>query len=45
MIRQIKKLDGNKILLISNKGSISTETVNSKEIKLLAKLDLLEIKL
>lgn len=45
VIRQIKKLDGNKILLISNKGSISTETVNSKEIKLLAKLDLLEIKL
>jgi transcriptional regulator with XRE-family HTH domain len=44
-IRQIKKLDNNKLLLISNKGSLRTETVDSKDIKILAKLDTIEIKL
>jgi transcriptional regulator with XRE-family HTH domain len=44
-IRQIRKLDNNKLLLISNKGSLRTETVDSKDIKVLAKLDRIEIKL
>ncbi len=44
-IRQIKKLDNNKILLISNKGSFRTETVEIKEINIIAKLDRVEIKL
>lgn len=43
VIRQVKKLDGTKILLIKNNGSIKTETVNSKEIKILAKLISVEI--
>lgn len=45
-IRQIKKLDANKVLLISNGGSsLRTETVNPKDIKVLARLVKLEIKL
>lgn len=44
-IRQIRKLDNSKLLLISNKGSLRTETVDSKSIKVLAKLDRIEIKL
>jgi len=44
-IRQIRKLDNNKLLFISNKGSLRTETVDSKNIKVLAKLDRIEIKL
>lgn len=44
-IRQIRRLDNNKLLLISNKGSLRTETVDSKDIKVLAKLDRIEIKL
>lgn len=44
VIRQIKKLDNTKALLINNRGSVNTETVNIKEIKPIAKLDLLEIK-
>ncbi len=45
MIRQVKRLDGNKVLLISNKGSVKTETVSIKDIKVLVKLDRVEIKL
>lgn len=45
VVRQIRKLDNNKLLLISNKGSLRTETVDVKEIKVLAKLDRIEIKL
>lgn len=45
VVRQIKKLDNNKILLISNKGSFTTEAVEIKEINILAKLDRIEIKL
>ncbi|MCM8711560.1 helix-turn-helix domain-containing protein [Clostridium sp. SYSU_GA19001] len=45
VIRQIKKLDSNKILLISNKGSLRTETAYIKDINVIAKLDRLEIKL
>ncbi len=44
-LRQIKKLEGDKILLISNRGTLGTETVSSKEIKVLARLVRLEIKL
>ncbi|WP_125154134.1 helix-turn-helix domain-containing protein [Clostridium rectalis] len=44
-IRQIKKLDNNKVLLVSNSGSLLTETVEIKNIKAIAKLDKLEIKL
>jgi transcriptional regulator with XRE-family HTH domain len=45
VIRQIKKLDGDKILLISNKGSLITETAALKNIKILARLIRLEISL
>lgn len=38
MIRQVQKLDNNKILLISNPGSVRTETAALKEINILAKL-------
>jgi len=44
-IRQIKKLDHDKLLLISNNGRMTTETVTQKEIKVLAKLIRLEIML
>ena len=44
-IRQIRKLDATKLLLISNKGSVKTETINVKDINVLVKLDRLEIKL
>jgi transcriptional regulator with XRE-family HTH domain len=45
IIRQIKKLDNNKLLLISNKGSLRTETVYIKDINVIAKLERVEIKL
>jgi transcriptional regulator with XRE-family HTH domain len=45
VLRQIKKLDGNKVLLVSNKGSLKTDTVNNKEIKVIARLDRVEFKL
>lgn len=45
VIREVKKLDNTKLLLISNKGTIKTETVTPKDIKVLAKLTRLEIKL
>ena len=45
VLRQIKKLDSNKILLISNKGSMRTETVQHKDVKVIAKLDRVEFKL
>ena len=38
VIRQIKKLDNVKALLISNNGSMRTETANIKEVKSIAKL-------
>lgn len=44
VLRQIKKLDGNKILLISNRGSIKTDTVDHKQIKVIARLDRVEFK-
>ncbi len=38
VVRQIKKLDNVKALLISNNGSMRTETANIKEVKAIAKL-------
>jgi transcriptional regulator with XRE-family HTH domain len=37
-IKQIKKLDTNKLLLVSNSGVTRTQTVSIKEVKVLAKL-------
>lgn len=45
VIRQIKKLDNVKALLISNNGSMRTETANIKEIKAIAKLYRIEFDL
>jgi transcriptional regulator with XRE-family HTH domain len=42
-VRQIKKLDGDKLLLVSNKGSLVTETIMQKNVKILARLIRLEI--
>ncbi len=44
-IRQIKSLGNSKILLVSNSGSLLTETMNINEVSVLAKLERLEIKL
>lgn len=44
-IRQIKILDSNKVLLISNAGSVRTETIEKKSLKIIAKLNKLEITL
>lgn len=44
-VRQIKRLQADKLLLISNKGTLITETINSKELKVIAKVVKLEINL
>ncbi|MBW6411074.1 helix-turn-helix domain-containing protein [Clostridium weizhouense] len=44
-IRQIKSLGNSKVLLVSNSGSLFTETMESKEISVIAKLERIEIKL
>ena len=44
-IRQIKRLEGNKVLLVSNNGSLVTETAALNTIKILARLIRLEISL
>ena len=44
-IRQIKNLGNSKVLLVSNAGSLLTETMNLNDISVLAKLDRTEIKL
>ncbi len=44
-VRQVKKLDNTKVLLLSNGGSVKTETMGIKEIKPVARLIRLEIKL
>ena len=44
-IRQIKNLGGQKLLLINNDGSVRTETVQLNEIKVIAKLERLEVQL
>ncbi|MGL4740489.1 MAG: helix-turn-helix domain-containing protein [Sarcina sp.] len=45
VVRQIKKLDNVKVLLISNGGSLRTETANIKELKPLATLYRIEFEL
>lgn len=45
VVRQVKRLDASKVLLLSNKGSLVTETIETKNVRVLAKLDKLEIKL
>lgn len=45
VIRQIKRLDSNKILLVSNKNNLKTETLQAKNIKVIGRLDKVEIKL
>lgn len=44
-IRQIKVLGNGKVLLVSNGGSLLTETMNINEFTVIAKLERLEIKL
>ncbi len=44
-VRQLKRLDNNKALIISNKGVVKTETAEIKDIKVIAKLERLEITL
>lgn len=45
VVRQVKKLDNSKVLLMSNRGSLRTETAEIKSIKVIAKLERLEINL
>ena len=44
-IRQIKSLGGSKILLVSNNGSLLTETLEKKEVNVVAKIKRIEINL
>ena len=44
-IRQIKSLGNSKLLLVSNGGALMTETVESKEIAVIAKIERIEIRL
>ncbi len=44
-IREIKRLDNSKVLLMSNRGSLMTETVEVKNVQVIAKLDRIEINL
>ncbi len=42
-VRQVKKLQGDKLLLVYNRGTLITETVSTKEIKIVARLVKLEV--
>lgn len=44
-VRQVKRLQADKLLLICNKGTLLTETLSTKDIKVLARLVKLEINL
>ena len=44
-IRQIKSIGNSKVLLVSNGGSLLTETMEAREIEVIAKLERIEIKL
>ncbi len=44
-VRQVKTLGNSKILLISNSGSLITETMEIKEVNVIVKLERIEIKL
>jgi len=43
VVRQLKRLEGNRILIVSNGRSLATETAEAKEIRILARLVKLEI--
>ncbi|MCX8132074.1 MAG: helix-turn-helix domain-containing protein [Clostridia bacterium] len=45
VVRQLKKLDSDKIMLLSNNGKMMTETVQLRSMKILARLVRLEVKL
>lgn len=45
VLRQLKKLDSNKVLIISNKNMVRTETAHPKDIRVIARLNKLEIEL
>ncbi|HBC95463.1 MAG TPA: DNA-binding protein, partial [Clostridium sp.] len=42
-VRQIKKLDSSKVLLISGNNTVRTESMKIKDLKVIVKLDKLEI--
>ncbi|PYG87771.1 helix-turn-helix protein [Ruminiclostridium sufflavum DSM 19573] len=44
-VRQVKRLQADKLLLVYNKGSLVTETIGTKELKVIAKLIRLETEL
>lgn len=44
-IRQVKRLDSSKVLLVSNGGSLRTETIETTNLKPIVQLDKLEINL
>ncbi|WP_234117167.1 helix-turn-helix domain-containing protein [Clostridium hydrogenum] len=44
-VRQVKRLDSSKLLLISNNGNVHTQTANTKEVKVIGKLEKVEFKL
>ena len=44
-VRQVETLGNSKILLVSNSGSLITETMEIKEVNVIAKLERIEIKL
>ena len=44
-VRRVKTLGNSKILLVSNSGSLITETMEIKEVNVIAKLERIEIKL
>lgn len=44
-VRQLKKLDGDRLLVVSSKGSLFTETVSQKNVRIFARLVKLEITL
>jgi transcriptional regulator with XRE-family HTH domain len=44
-IRQVKRLDQDKLLIIGNSGSLDTKTISKKELKIMAKLIRLEVAL
>lgn len=45
MLRQIRRLDKEKLLLIGNSGSLTTQTVSAKEVRIIARLLRIEISL
>lgn len=44
-LRQVKRLDSDKILLISNKNALRADTISKRELKVIAKLNYVELQL